>query len=223
MADPHSDGRTETDGPLERAARLIEGIVELPSGFLLEILFKDDWDCILKLSALIETALGDWLSRALGAPALEDDIGKLPFRTKLTWVLKLNGLFSQDGAFIEALMSLRNRLAHNIRGIPAFSIGAYIDEKGEATGKALLMDTITGLTPVALPGDALYYRAAIWRRAMLIMLALEAADRARQERARDEFIQAVEAEQALHREALQQVLQQELQGPTEPKKDKDAT
>jgi hypothetical protein len=101
----------------------------LPDDLLLKIYQSDsDWAFILKVDALLETAVRnvvtrslkmDVMGKAVGADELEMFVSALPLNgnTSLMKLLRATGCPSDNCDFIEATRKLRNAFAHNIKQV----------------------------------------------------------------------------------------------------------
>jgi hypothetical protein len=130
MATENSDERVK---PATRFTVLLEhaqkfcASVGLPDGLIMEILkTESDWAFILKVDALLETASKDILKHGLKFELLQrqaqDDVmgefvDSLPMNGRVSVVKLLEGspFPTDDVRFIEALRSVRNSYAHNIK------------------------------------------------------------------------------------------------------------
>lgn len=92
----------------------LEGDLGIPKGFVEALVKEDDWSFIVKTHALVEAVLTQLLVVAINCNAVEDNIATLPMRTKLDFAEKLELIDGRERACIQSLLSLRNKLAHNI-------------------------------------------------------------------------------------------------------------
>lgn len=105
----------------------------LPEGFMKDLLTAgDDWSFVIKLSALVETAITDHLIRTLNQPSLHESVSKLPLREKADWCGKLGALSGSRRQFVNELSAVRNRIAHQIRRIPNFRLADYLTNLEES-------------------------------------------------------------------------------------------
>lgn len=99
----------------------------LPDGFIDDLVTHgDDWSFVIKVSALVETAVSDFLNRTINQPALATDITKLPLSRKIQWARKLGAIAGTRQDFVSQLSELRNQLAHNIQKVPSFRLANYL-------------------------------------------------------------------------------------------------
>jgi hypothetical protein len=113
---------------LERLEQ-IEAKLSLPRRFYLALREEDDWSFVIKLSALFEAASTQLLTVRLGAPMLEDSFSHLDYGDqrfgKLTLLSKLGCLSGEEVKFLQLMLELRNKLAHNIANV-SFSFSKYV-------------------------------------------------------------------------------------------------
>ena len=87
---------------------------------------ENDWTFVLKIDALLETAIKEIiksglklkvLNRFVGTESLGEFVDGLPMngKTSLLHLLKASGCPEEDSGFIEAVRRARNAYAHNIR------------------------------------------------------------------------------------------------------------
>ena len=113
------------------SAREICRLFNLPDSFLEDLLKGDDWTFILRLHALLETAITWSLEVHFQPHPIGDFLTKLNLSGKGSSKLELAdqlGILDQDSnKFISGINSIRNRLAHNIRNL-SFDLERYVDE-----------------------------------------------------------------------------------------------
>lgn len=124
----------------------LERQLNVPPGLFYKLKDEDDWSFIIKVHALLETALNHLVTNSLNRPELmpvierinlDGQAGKLAFATQL-------GLLGPEHlAFLRLLSSFRNKVAHKIQYV-AFSFQDHVhdlDEKQfrEFAIKALLL------------------------------------------------------------------------------------
>jgi hypothetical protein len=106
-----------------------EGSIGLPNGFFRKLSKEDDWAFIIKAHALIESAIGYMLTRAIDENRLDKYIATLDLcggrHSKVSLAEALDLLDADEKKFIKGLSSMRNRLVHNIRHI-TFDISTYV-------------------------------------------------------------------------------------------------
>jgi hypothetical protein len=103
---------------LEAAAQ-IEHDLGLPTNFLWNLQAEDDWSAIIKLHALLETAVTHLLVQFFGHDELEDVFANMELgntRTgKLVFLSKLDCLSKDNRRFIRKLSEIRNKLVQDIK------------------------------------------------------------------------------------------------------------
>jgi hypothetical protein len=134
---------TEKEFGMVEAAAEIEKELGLPNNFLWDLRNEDDWSAIIKLHALLESAVTHLLVRFFGHDELEDIFANMELgntRTgKLVFLGKLNCLEKQHRRFIRKLCEMRNRLVHDIKNV-RFSLSEYVTELTGDQYKAFLDD-----------------------------------------------------------------------------------
>jgi len=132
-----SKAKKKTLTPDEEASTRVEVLFEEAEKFCIAVgLHKDmmheiyhaenDWTLILKIDALLETAIKEIiknglklkiLNRFVGAEALAEFVDGLPMngKTSLLHLLKASGCPPDDYGFVEAVRRVRNAYAHNIK------------------------------------------------------------------------------------------------------------
>jgi len=161
--------------PHERNLALISNIeirLELPRGFLLALRNDEsDWGFVIKIHALIETAVTDGLIRHIDKPTLERQLRKLNFTTKQR-LAKDAGLLPGGGdAFLQEIGSARNGAAHDVRTAATFSLDVHF--------KGLSNDRKVSLVGGRLDegsASAGAVRSRVWERAISLIAELEVAE-----------------------------------------------
>jgi len=109
---------------LEDSLGRLERDCDLPSGFCLGLLKKDDesdWSFVIKLHALLETAVSQLLVHSLARKELTDVFASLEMSHtktgKLAFVKALDLLPKAHLDFIRTLSELRNQLAHRVKNV----------------------------------------------------------------------------------------------------------
>lgn len=179
--------------------------LDLPAGFLSSLLTEgDDWSFVIKTCALVETAVTDHLLRVINQGKLDDRLRKLPLSQKLEWTRELGSISGQRAAFTKQLSVLRNRLAHQIRRIPDFSLQDYVDELQPDHREKLTLtrDVPTNTIGAALRND----RYGIWLAALLLIVELEDQETKTQTDRETEFERAMNEVREANIEALYQLL-----------------
>jgi hypothetical protein len=109
---------TET---LEDSLGRLEHDCGLPNGFCLALLQESDWSFVIKLHALLETAVSQLLVHSLGRRELADTFASLEMSNtktgKLAFVNALRLLPKAQIEFIRALSELRNQLVHRVKNV----------------------------------------------------------------------------------------------------------
>ena len=117
---------------LEDSLGRLEHDSGLPSGFCLALLQENDWSFVIKLHALLETAVSQLLVHALGGEELVDVFSALEMSNtktgKLAFVKTLGLLPKAHLEFIRALSELRNQLVHRIRNVN-FNMNEHFSEE----------------------------------------------------------------------------------------------
>lgn len=112
----------------------LERDCDLPNGFCLTLLNESDWSFVIKLHALLETAVSQLLVNALARKELADVFASLEMSNtktgKLAFVKALDLLPKAHLEFIRALSELRNQLAHRVKNV-GFNITEHFSEERE--------------------------------------------------------------------------------------------
>jgi len=99
-----------------------------------KVQWKDDWNLIVKLHAMIETCLNGALVKEIDRTGLAPVIAKLDTSNQSTGKVafaKALGIMPKDSAaFLQKLSELRNRCVHDIRNFD-FNLIDYLTEIGE--------------------------------------------------------------------------------------------
>ncbi len=96
----------------------LEQFLGIPIGFCDELLYENDWSFVIKLHALLESALNELLVSELDNPKLKKFVTKLAIQGrsgKISLAEELNILSKEEKEFIIALTSMRNQFAHVVR------------------------------------------------------------------------------------------------------------
>lgn len=108
---------------------VIEKKLGLPPRFYLDLTDEDDWSFVIKLNALFEAACTHLLTIRLNAPELEEAFAHLDFANakfgKIALLRKLGCLNSDETKYLQVLLELRNKLAHNISYV-SFSFDVHL-------------------------------------------------------------------------------------------------
>jgi hypothetical protein len=115
---------------LQSAVTQIEQEIGLEQGFLNSIYGgEDDWSFILKLHALLDSALTLSIGKAIGHRRLDPVIARLPLSGKAgkrAFALALHALSRQEDGLLDAIGRVRNRLAHDPTHAK-FTLRTYLD------------------------------------------------------------------------------------------------
>ena len=127
---------------LEDSLGRLERDCDLPSGFCLGLLHDaSDWSFVIKLHALLETAVSQLLVHSLARKELADVFASLEMSHtktgKLAFVKALDLLPKAHLDFIRALSELRNQLAHRVENV-SFTLTEYFsaERKKRSTADA---------------------------------------------------------------------------------------
>ena len=115
---------------LDAALNEIGNELKAPPGFLHGIIKESDWSLIVKLHALVESAVTYLLCKGLDRPELEGIFSRIELSNnktgKLAFTRELKLLQKHHRSFIRALSEIRNFLVHNVAHLD-FDISKYID------------------------------------------------------------------------------------------------
>ena len=138
----------------------LERDLGLPNEFFDSLLEEDDWSFIIKIHALVESAVTYMLAHQPGLRALGDVLGRLdlndPKKGKVAVAKALNLLDPGDRSFIRALAELRNDLVHNISSVN-FDLGHYVHSRDSQQKKSFAFSFSVGLDKKQLETDDLKY------------------------------------------------------------------
>lgn len=103
------------------SVRTLEKELGLREGLLEKLLIEDDWSFIIKVHALIESAVSLLLTKSFGKEELQYVFSSLDLSNKrlgkMAFVKALNLLDKPDRRFISSLAELRNTIVHNISDV----------------------------------------------------------------------------------------------------------
>ena len=120
---------------LEDSLGRLERDCDLPSGFCLGLLRESDWSFVIKLHALLETAVSQLLIYSLARKELADVFASLEMSHsktgKLAFVKALGLLPKAHLDFIRALSELRNQLVHRVKNVGFEIIGYFSVERSK--------------------------------------------------------------------------------------------
>lgn len=107
---------------------------KLPKAFFESLLDSDDWSLVIKLHALVETALNNLITVSIGDNRLLEIVMRLDTsdkqRGKMAFIKALDLLPVEARAFVHKLSELRNDLVHNISSFD-FSLEKWIREMSQ--------------------------------------------------------------------------------------------
>ncbi len=93
----------------------------LPKGFCWRLVAEDDWSFVIKLHALLESAVAGQITRAFERKELADIFARLEMSNtktgKLAFIKALSLLPSGHIQFLRSLSELRNALVHNVQNV----------------------------------------------------------------------------------------------------------
>jgi hypothetical protein len=106
---------------LDELLTQVEDEFGLRRGFYHSLLGEDDWTFVIKTHALIESAMTQMLTAAVGRHELEDAFANLELshnkRGKVRFAQNLGLIDDQEGRLIRKFSELRNQLVHNVRNV----------------------------------------------------------------------------------------------------------
>lgn len=99
----------------------LEEVLGIELGFFNKLSDEDDWALIIKLHALIESAVSELLTGAFNNASLKDTFSLLELSNKRTgkmaFINALGLLGDAERRYISSLSELRNTLVHNIQNV----------------------------------------------------------------------------------------------------------
>ena len=105
----------------DESIRELEQALGLPKGFCFKLIEEDDWSFVLKLQALLESAVSDLITRSLQRSELTDIFSQLAMSGeatgKIAFVKALNLLPNGHIEFIKALSKIRNEVVHSVQNV----------------------------------------------------------------------------------------------------------
>lgn len=148
--EPKSDDLTDAE---QAFARETYQWMKKTLGEDIEGKFADnDWQFIVKLHAMIETALNAVLVKQFAAPELARVIAKLdtsnPQTGKVAFAKALQILEPQSGVFIQKLSELRNLCVHDVRNFK-FDLDAHLGSLSDKARNELLKPIFKVVKPEA--------------------------------------------------------------------------
>jgi len=125
----------------DESLRELELDLGLPKGFCNKLLEEDDWSFVIKLHALLESALSELITRALQRKQLSDIFSRIEMSNtktgKLAFVRALNLLPAGHIQFMRKLSELRNVIAHKIQNTGINLVETFKAETAKLTPKQL--------------------------------------------------------------------------------------
>jgi hypothetical protein len=116
---------------LDVVEKELEPELELPKGFFRQLYQADDWTFIIKLHALIESALTHLIDSLFETDSVVSFLGTLDIgggrHSKVALLQIMNQIEPDEAKVVRGLSKIRNRLVHNIRHV-AFDLKAYARE-----------------------------------------------------------------------------------------------
>jgi hypothetical protein len=192
---------------VERQARR----VGVPTDFLYKVGHEpEDWAFVIKIHALVETAVTNIVVRHVSRPELDHELRQMPLSRKLTWAGQMHLLPAEQLDFARALSALRNSVAHNVSAIPAFDIPSAVAKmKPDLSAKLL-------------PGDWQNVKVDLWRlgiymHSLNVLSECEKADANRAATLAADEDRRFAERIALMSEIQQQEIQRQLLGDDEPR------
>jgi hypothetical protein len=180
----------------------LEHRLGLTHGFCERLINEDSWSFLIKLSALLETAITEAVVRTLGRPEIEEPFSHVPLGDaaggKAAFAVRLGLLHRDEQKAIQNISRTRNHCAHRVREV-SFDLKRYLEtpKLRDAFLSDLANYWTTGFPPkqrrephtAALENP----KAVLWRTGLLIVALLavqvEGAElRTRIEAARNELL-----------------------------------
>jgi len=124
---------------LDDSLARLEQDCDFPSGFCLGLLQESDWSFVIKLHALLESAVSQLLVNAVARKELADVFANLEMSNmktgKLAFVKALDLLPRAHLDFIRGLSELRNQLAHRVTNV-SLNITEYFSRERQKRSTA---------------------------------------------------------------------------------------
>lgn len=99
----------------------LEATLGIEPGFFQRLSEEEDWALIIKMHALIESAVSELLTGAFSQAALKETFSMLELSNKRTgkiaFINALGLLGEAERRYISSLSEIRNRLVHNIKNV----------------------------------------------------------------------------------------------------------
>lgn len=159
----------------------LEDRLGLTRAFCEKLVTEDDWSFLIKLSALLETAITEAVTRKLNRPELEEPFSNVPLGDgqggKVEFAYRLGLLNDDDRRAILHLSRIRNRCAHRVREVN-FTLARYVTEDPKPFLRTFADYWTTGFVPqrraeahtAALQNP----KAVLWRTGLIIVALLAA-------------------------------------------------
>ena len=121
-------------------------------GFFNKLSDEEDWALIIKLHALIESAVSELLTKAFNNSSLKDTFTMLELSNKRTgkmaFINALGLLGDAERRYISSLSELRNKLVHNIK-----NVNYQLDEEVEKMDRQQFQQFIKNFNTLATELD----------------------------------------------------------------------
>jgi len=155
-----------TDGVLDIAGDL-EDALTLKKGFFFQLLHsEDDWSFLIKLHALLESALSHVLTEHFGDPRLSDSFAGLQMWQKIEFARSVDIIDGEDRLTLKAIGELRNSVVHKVANVD-FRFAEMTEAKIEQHRARFHLDE-------KWSGDAFRgaFRAYLWAKASIVVARL---------------------------------------------------
>lgn len=124
----------------------IERELGLSREFIISFLKEsDDWAFVIKIHALMESAVSQLLSNSIGDYRIRKVFDRLELSNiktgKMAFVKELDLLTLEQQSFIKYISELRNQLVHNINNVK-FNFGEYLNSLDDNQRKILVRNVI---------------------------------------------------------------------------------
>lgn len=105
---------------LDDSIQKLENSLGVPKGTVLNLEDEDDWSLVIKLHALIETAMAELITVTIGKPKLKKIFNRISMNGmtgKKEYLKALGVLSNKEDKYLERLSWIRNQFAHNVKYI----------------------------------------------------------------------------------------------------------
>lgn len=175
----------------------LEDRLGLTRGFCERLVTEDDWSFLIKLSALLETAITEAVTRKLNRPELEEPFSNVPLGDgqggKVVFAFRLGLLNDDDRRAILHLSRIRNRCAHRVREVN-FTLASYVAEDPKPFLRSFADYWTSGFVPQkreeAYKAALANPKAVLWRTGLLIVTLLAAQGETEKQRQQAEETRA---------------------------------